>query len=256
MPEPGFPNDTPQFGTAEYPGKDAGDICKVCRQPVTGVYYRVISNNALLCGSCAERVQREVPKDSHAAFVRALLFGIGGFVLGLVLYAGFTIATGLEIGFVSLAVGWLVGKAMMKGSGGIGGRRYQVAAVALTYAAVSMAFIPIVLYYASKEKAKQPQVREQPADSSQASQGDQPPQPSTVQPSPENTRPKQNFAAALGQLTLLGLTSPFLQLKGGFSGIIGLFILFIGMQFAWKITRGQPKIVIDGPFQISSAAKA
>ena len=34
-------------------------------------------------------------------------------------------------------------KAIMKGTNGIGGRRYQIAAVALTYAAVSLSAIPI-----------------------------------------------------------------------------------------------------------------
>jgi hypothetical protein len=46
---------------------------------------------------------------------------------------------------MSLAVGYIVGKAMMKGSAGLGGRRYQVVAVALTYAAVSLSFIPLVV---------------------------------------------------------------------------------------------------------------
>ena len=36
-------------------------------------------------------------------------------------------------------------KAMMKGSGGIGGRRYQVAALLLTYGSVSMAAVPIAI---------------------------------------------------------------------------------------------------------------
>lgn len=79
----------------------------------------------MLCGNCVERLKSQIPQDSHAAFVRGIVFGIGGFVLGLILYAGFTILTGIEIGFVSLAVGWLVGKAIMMGSKGVGGRRYQ-----------------------------------------------------------------------------------------------------------------------------------
>jgi len=53
---------------------------------------------------------------------------------------------------------------------------------------------------------------------------------------------------ALGALLLIGLASPFLGLAaGGFQGLIGLFILFIGMQIAWKMT-GRPTLAIDGPF--------
>ena len=256
MPELKSPGDMPQFGTAEYSGTAAGDICKVCSQPVTGVYYRA-NNRAMLCGSCAEQVQRQAPKDSHAAFVRGLLFGVGGFVLGLILYAGFTIATGIEIGFVSLGVGWLVGKAIMVGSSGIGGRRYQVAAVLLTYAAVSMAFIPIMIYYVGKEKSGPKQTQTQPADSRQDDQGSQETarQSNGGQNSPA-PRSRPNLAAILGKAVVFGLASPFLQLQGGVSGVIGLFILFVGMQFAWRITRGHPKILIEGPFPISSSAKA
>lgn len=101
----------------------------------------------MACASCAERLQRELPQDSHTAFVRGLIFGIGAAIIGLVFYAGFTIVTGLYIGYVSLAVGWLIGKAMMLGSKGKGGRRYQISAVALTYAAVSLAAIPIAIHY-------------------------------------------------------------------------------------------------------------
>jgi hypothetical protein len=110
--------DTPQFNTAQYIPKVAGDTCRACSLPVTGVYY--VANGSTLCGSCGEKLRQQIPTDSHAAFVRGILFGLGGFVAGLVLYAGFTILTGIEIGFVSLAVGWLVGKAMMIGSKGVG----------------------------------------------------------------------------------------------------------------------------------------
>ncbi len=83
--------------------------------------------------------------DSHSAFVRGTSFGVAGAILGLALYVGFALATGWIVGFVSLAVGYIVGKAIMFGSGGVGGRRYQVAAVLLTYIAVSMAAVPIAI---------------------------------------------------------------------------------------------------------------
>jgi hypothetical protein len=61
----------------------------------------------------------------------------------MILYAAFGIITGLVIGYLSLAVGYIVGKAILFGSGGIGGRRYQIAAALLTYVAVSIAAIPM-----------------------------------------------------------------------------------------------------------------
>ena len=43
----------------------------------------------------------------------------------------------------------------MKGSNGQGGRRYQITAALLTYAAVSMAAIPVWIHYAGEHKQAQ-----------------------------------------------------------------------------------------------------
>jgi hypothetical protein len=255
MPENESPKDTPQFGTAEYHGEPAGDVCKLCQQPIRGQYYR--ANTAMLCQGCAERVRSQIPQDSHSAFVRGILFGIGGFVVGLVLYAGFAILTGIEIGFVSLAVGWLVGKAIMMGSRGAGGRRYQIAAVLLTYAAVSLAAIPISIAIMAKNKThtEQPAKTTQPAAQNSEQPGTAGQNPGDSGTAGKQSSPRRSVAGVLGLLALLGLASPFLGLTSGFSGVVGLVILLVGMQFAWKITTGV-RVAIEGPFQASSAAKA
>jgi hypothetical protein len=231
-------NPTPQFGTAEYAPKPGADQCRTCNQPLGATYYRV--NGVSACESCATRVESARPKDTHATFVRALIFGGGGAILGLAIYATFEIATGWIVGYISLAVGYIVAKAMMMGSKGIGGRRYQIAAAVLTYAAVSMATVPVVLWQAAK--------RHEPGQSrveSAASQAD----------------PNANVAAenpgivvvkAIVVLIGVGLASPFLELSSNaFSGAIGLFILFIGIKIAWKMTEGKP-VEILGPFRSSS----
>src|SRR5713226_7692328 len=134
---------TPQFGTAEYAGVPGTEHCQFCRQPTVRRYYLVSS--AMACAACGERAQHELPKDSHALFVRGLIFGIGAAILGLILYATVEIATGWIIGYVSLAVGYLIGKGIKMGSRGAGGRKYQIAAVILTYAAVSLAAVPVLI---------------------------------------------------------------------------------------------------------------
>ena len=232
----GPPGTTPQFGTAEYSGLSATDHCKFCNQPVATQYYRV--NDAMACASCADQWARSTPKDKHSAYARALGFGIGAAVLGMILYAAFGIITGLVIGYLSLAVGYLVGKAMMKGSNGIGGRRYQITAVLLTYAAVSIAAVPMAIAQFSKEKKSHPQtqVTQSPAGEDQ---------PTTAAPAK-----KVNFGAAIAYLLLLGLGSPFMDLMGDpLHGLIGLVILFVGMQIAWKLTAGRPAVEVSGPFQ-------
>jgi len=230
---------TPQFGTAEY--KSTGqDTCAGCNTPLSGSYYRV--NGSLACARCTQQVKAQSPQDSHSAFVRAILFGVGGAILGLILYSAFTILTGIIIGYVSLAVGWLVGTAIKKGSQGVGGRRYQIAAVALTYAAVSLSAIPIgISYYLKEDRPKTPQ-----ANASTPSAGTTGSSSASMAPAAE--RPTESLGAAIAALLFAGLASPFLALQGGFSGIIGLVVLFVGIQIAWKMTAAPP-LEILGPFQ-------
>src|SRR5580693_4560017 len=97
---------------------------------------------------------------------------MGAAIAGLVGYAAFGIITGIQIGYISLAVGWLVGKAMRTGSRGIGGLRYQIAAALFTYAAVSMAAIPIYFSQISKDKStRPPQVKTAPANPGASADG-------------------------------------------------------------------------------------
>ena len=236
MTDPGFNNPTPQFGTAEYVGTPGSDHCQFCHQPIAGNYFR--ANGAMTCPGCAEKMRGEVAKDTHAAFVRGILFGIGAAILGMVLYATFEIVTGIIIGYAALAVGWLVGKAMIKGSNGVGGRRYQIAAVLLTYAAVSTAAIPVWIHYAGEHKQSQHQKTTQAQGSSESGQQ-----------GGSAAKPRPTFLTAMGTLLLLGLASPFLELTGNFiGGMIGLVILYVGMQFAWKFTAARP-LEIFGPFE-------
>ena len=239
MADPTLQNPTPQFGTAEYVGSPGGDHCQFCHQPIAGSYFR--ANGAMTCPGCAEKMRGELARDTHADYVRAILFGVGAAILGMILYATFAIVTGIVIGYAALAVGWLVGKGMIKGSNGVGGRRYQIVAVLLTYAAVSTAAIPVWIHFAGEHKRGQ---QKQAAQSEQASEPDSDSDTQTE----KTARPRPNFLSAVGTLVLLGLASPFLEFSGNPLGaMIGLVILFVGMQFAWKMTAAKP-LEIFGPF--------
>lgn len=206
----------PQFATAEYTPNSSKMTCAACRQPIGGSYFKI--KNSPVCAGCTEKIRAKTPKDSHAAFLRAILFGIAGALIGLALYVAFALATGLIIGWVSLAVGWIVGKAMRLGSGGVGGRRYQVVAVLLTYLAVAMSAVPIALYQNGQIQHIQ-------------------------------------MGKVLGRLAWLGIASPILELRDTVSGLIGLVILFVGIRFAWKLTAGET-LKVSGPFTAAAAGAA
>jgi hypothetical protein len=263
--------DAPQFQKAEYAGTRDGDRCKVCGTALGDAYWRVGTH--MTCQACAEKAKSELPKDSHSAFSRGLLFGIGGAILGLVLYAGFTIVTGIILGYVSLAVGYIVGRAIKMGSNGMTGRRYQIAAAILTYAAVSMAAIPIavseIVKVQHERQASHAQMVITPRDSnsrdensttvtSRASDMNASPAISTLPPpgsSPARSPRKLNVGMAIAGLLYVGLASPFLELaQNPISGLIGLFILAIGIRIAWQITGAAKVPLVSGPYRNTNVA--
>jgi hypothetical protein len=238
MTDTGLSQPTPQFGTAEYVGTPGNDHCQFCHQPVASTYFRV--NGAMACPSCADKMRSATAPDTHGAFVRALLFGVVAAILGMILYAAFAIITGIVIGYASLAVGWIIGKAMITGSKGVGGRRYQILAVLLTYAAVSTAAIPIWIHYAGENK---PTSQQQNSSSQQGSNSDR------SQGSAAAEKP--SIAAAIVTLLGLGLASPFLEIGSDpLGGLIGLVILFVGMRFAWRFTTARAPDIL-GPIENS-----
>jgi hypothetical protein len=251
--------DTPQFQKAEYTSATQ-NACQICKQPIGAAYYRV--NGAVACEQCTTQLKSATPASSNTMFVRGLLFGIGGALLGLAIYATFTIVTGIEIGFVSLAVGYIVGKSMKMGSKGFGGTHYQIAAVLLTYAAVSLAAVPIAISYSVKHRIdtsapnaaltapSNPSTSSpDPHSSSTANDADSPTESSSAQP--------RTGGLLLLYLVYIGLASPFLELgQDPAHGAIGVIILLVGMRIAWRLTAMSDHAQIVGPFKNTGAAPA
>jgi hypothetical protein len=193
---------TPQFVTAEYRKETPAQLCGQCGRKI-GIRSFVL-NSKLVCDRCATAANPAA--KGHAIFARSLVFGMGAAILGLALYAGFTIMTHLYFGYVALAVGWLVAKAMMMGSRGVGGIRYQIAAVTLTYAAISLASVPILIAKVLQDAADY------------------------------GTTTHIEWDKVAGRLVAWGIASPFLQLRGGIWGIVGLVILLAGLRIAFRMT--------------------
>ena len=210
----------PQFATAEFAPNSPTSSCTICKLPIPDAYYTV--NGAKACSACARNFQGKAAEDSHAAFVRGLTFGIGGAIAGFALYVGFALLTGLVFGYISLAVGFIVGKAMHYGSGGVGGRRYQLAAAMLTYLAVSLSALPLAFHEGKVHRAQ-------------------------TQSAASTPHAPMGVAKAIGVLVLVGVASPVLALQNPLQGVIGLVILYVGIRFAWRFTAGTP-LVVSGPY--------
>ncbi len=234
----------PSFDKAQYalaPKPHQGQ-CTLCLRPIPAHYYRI--NGRMACGPCATQAKSTVPADSHAPFTRALLYGIGAAILGMILYALFEITTGIIIGYLAIGVGYLVGKAMKLGSNNRGGRHYQIAAALLTYASVSLAAIPVAIHSYKNHKPAHTATAPSNATSNQFPFLSE--TATTPDPKPQPASP----AMALLTLAGLGLASPFLELADGARSIIGLFILFLGIRAAWSLTAGTDSSApnISGPY--------
>jgi hypothetical protein len=235
---PGAPLPELQFQHAEPAGPEGGTgpICVACKQPIGDQYYH--AQGQVVCPLCAQRIQSGQQAAPPLSLLRAALYGGGAALGGCILYAVFVIATGFEFALMAILVGIMVGKAIRHASHGLGGRPQQILAVVLTYFAITASYIPVYLSHARRSAPEQ------------AAQSAPSTEPKTVDPS---SRPSAtSFGAAIAMLLLIAAAAPFLQLGSGISGLISLFMIFIGLQRAWKLT-GRTELLVMGPYQAMPA---
>jgi hypothetical protein len=210
--------------------------CVACQEPITESYYH--ASGRVVCPACAARIQQGQRQPPAYSFPRALLFGGAAALAGCAIYAIVAIATGMEIGLVAILVGVMVGKAVRRASGGFGGRQQQILAVLLTYFSIATSYLPVIIWdVAHKSKIEAAQTAKSDAVSNR-------------QPDSGKSMPA---GKAFLYLLALGAVAPFLSLTGGVSGIISLFIVFIGLKQAWRLT-GRSEILLMGPYQTAGGS--
>ena len=69
---------------------------------------------------------------------------------------------------------------------------------------------------------------------------------------PADAPPRVNFGSLALYLLMIAAVAPFMSLTSGFSGLISLFIIFIGLRQAWKLTERR-EIQLMGPYQVEAA---
>jgi hypothetical protein len=119
-------------------------MCAACKRAVGDAYYSV--GKSVFCAACKQATeQRVLPTPSPALLARAVLFGLGGAIAGAAVYYAVLAATGLVIGYVAIAVGFLVGRAVQLGARNQRGRTFQIIAVVLTYLGIAAGYAPDVM---------------------------------------------------------------------------------------------------------------
>jgi hypothetical protein len=206
--------------------------CVLCKTPIGAAYFH--ANGQVVCPMCAERIQSGQQKPPAISLATAVLYGAGAALAGTIVYTAVAMM-GVEIGIIAIAVGYIVGKAVRAGSRGLGGRPQQILAVLLTYFSITTSYVAVGLY----QYAKNPQRVEQ---AKQASGKDA----TTPSDSTDSTKAAPNLVGVLLFLLMLLIAAPFFGL-GSIGGFISLFIIFIGLRQAWRMT-GRSEILVTGPY--------
>jgi hypothetical protein len=148
--------------------------------------------------------------DARLLFSRGLIFGGAAALVCLLLLACIELfmdhARGP--GFIAIAVGWIVGRAFATGSHSERGNKFAVAAAALTYLALALAPLPVLLAH-------------------------------ITEPAPAGA-PWANVS--FGALPFWTLLSPFLIEKGqGLMGIVNICLFVAGLGVASRESGVTPK---------------
>lgn len=269
--------------------------CARCTKPITGEYYTVTGETGgtlVYCATCRQEAEGQVASGASAgSFGRAVLFGSGAAALGATIWYAVSALTGWNFGLIAILVGFLVGTAVNKGSRGRGGRRYQLLAVGLTYAAITVSYVPIVLKELGESQTKSDTTRTAvdslyasgTRDSIAAASAAAPTTTATAVPPAADSAPASTAAPAavpasatagakadsasassvgvgammLGLLVifLIAAAGPVLAVFSEPQAIISLAIIGFGLYEAWKLNR-RTTLAFRGPYVVGGPTGA
>jgi hypothetical protein len=197
-----------QFEKADYSGPSSIGPCVNCRKAIETEYWH--ANGQTICPDCARLFAAAQEAPPQGLLGKALLYAAGAAIGCSIAYAAILIITKYDLALIAIAVGWLIGKATRIATNGVGGRLSQYIAVAATYISISGTMFFQILYVA-------------------AEQG------------------KSITPFGYAYLFLVSMGKPFFDIQDGFQGIIGLAILFFGLQQAWQQTKAI-QVSLAGPY--------
>ncbi|MEO8125958.1 MAG: hypothetical protein ABJF23_07875 [Bryobacteraceae bacterium] len=202
-------NEPINFDRADYVEVSALQ-CKLCRESLQHEYYDL--GGSPICTYCRGKIDEgRSPGAGSQRLFRAAGFGLAAATLGAAGYASIVNLTGIEFGFMAIILGYVVGRSVSVGSYHWGGALYQAIAMALTYVAICVEYVPAIL----------------------------------------NSVKGHHSVSLIITAFVISLAAPFLILfDRGLSGILGLFIIAIGLYEAWKLNKRGVREVA-GPYPIA-----
>lgn len=224
------------------PARDAGPrvaTCAACGQAIAGEYYTV--NGHVTCASCRRALAAHgAGRAGPRGVLTAVALGSAVGLAGAIVWWAIRHFASLEVGLIAIAIGHGVGLAVRRGSGGRGGRGFQVLAVALTYVWITANYVPDIVQAVLSQ--------DQGGEVGTASAGAAPAE-ATDAADPASA---VNVALAVVFLVGVAMAAPFLQ---GIGNVIGVLIISFGLWQAWKLNAATP-LAVAGPFRLDAAPAA
>jgi hypothetical protein len=260
--QPGAEPEKIDFDRAEFAeAPPAGNqvTCGLCKKAIATEYWQYLGK--VLCEGCRAIVEKSVGEARRASTLgKAFVVGGGAAFACGVGYAIFVGLTKIQFALVTIGIGWAVGTAIQKVTRGFGNRKHQILAVALTYFASTMGYLPAVFAAFENLGHHSAPVAVSPASPAAPAAPDPTVTPSAPPPETAPAAPPKaeggSGALALVITTVVMLffmlAAPFLEISGGFNGILGVLIIFFGLRTAWRVSKGVDG-VITGPHRVAAA---
>ncbi len=107
------------------------------------------AQNALLCANCAAELEREMQAETeNPNLILAALAGLGAAAIGALVWYGVVAITNYQVGIIAAGIGWLVGIAVVFGSGRKRGPALQAISVIITLMALVVSQYLIMRHFA------------------------------------------------------------------------------------------------------------
>jgi hypothetical protein len=236
-------SDTLSFDRASYETSDRlASPCTNCNGALGEQYWQWQTRP--VCATCRTNISALLStSQSKPAFARAVLLGgLTAFGCGIA-YAVFVHFTEYQLALLTIGIAFVIAKVLRHCSHGVGGRKYQVLALALTYFASAMGYGPGLI--AGLREGPGKEVSPKTAMAAAAATPTSP-----ARPDGPDEHSVFGVLVALAVMFALLLAAP---LFAATHAPIGLLIIGFGLWEAWKLTQGLP-LVLDGPFRVAPAA--
>lgn len=234
--------------------------CAFCRKSLPDEYHHVA--NRVACADCRRAVEQHASVPTGpGVMARAIIFALGAAIAGAIVYYAVAEATGLEIGIVAIAIGYMVGWSVRRATGNRGGRRFQIVAAIFTYWSVGLAYTPIVFKSTSKPAKSDSAVVA--TDSARSSPAERTSDSAVKAPPGSDSHTQWNAVGATSSWRSLGIgvaivlgfafALPVMAVFGSLpSGLITGIIVYVGLSQAWRMTAA-PNVKTSGPYRVGGA---